>query len=152
MGITQIQVKKQVFLVWICKMYVLKRTTLIYTHLILSKMSLRERLVFKLLLRELVLLILRVDFFFPPPNCFWTVFVQFCKCFEYFCLLTVSLISEAASSNKSAPILFATWTFYFLIKRILVHTRVCARARKLLPGYLACPRKIGNWVELWATF
>ena len=94
--------------------------TLVYTHFILSKMSLRERLFFDLLFREmyLVLAVLRLDFFFPPPNCFPTAFVptSFANVLSFLRPLTTSPISGAAISNKSATILFAAGTIYFLIK------------------------------------
>ena len=124
--------------------------TFIYTHFILSKMSLRERLIFELLFRERVLLVLRLHFFFPPPSCFRTVFVptSFANVLSFFRPLTTSPISGAAISNKSAPILFAAGTIYFLMKGIAVLLRVCARAPKLLPRCLACQRQIGKLAEL----
>ena len=90
-------------------------TTLIYTQFILPKMSLRERLVFELLFREVLLLVLRLDFFFSPPNCFRTVFVpiSFANVLSFFRPLTTSPISGAAISNKSAPIHFAAGTIFF---------------------------------------
>ena len=124
---------------------------LVYTHFILSKMSLRERLFFDLLFREmdLVLIVLRLDFFFPPPNYFRTVFVptSFANVFSFLSPLTISSISGAAISNKSAPILFAAGTIFFLIKGIAVLPRVCARAPKPLPRCLVCPQKIGKSAE-----
>ena len=54
-------------------------TTSIYPLLIFfSKISLRERVVFGLLFHkmDLVLLVLRLVFFFPPPNCLRTVFAN----------------------------------------------------------------------------
>ena len=121
----------------ICKSSVPKMTTSIYTHFILSKMSLRERMIFELLFRERALLVLRLDFF-PPPNCFQTVFVptSFANVMSFFRPLTTSPISGAAISNKSAPILFAAGTICFLIKGNAVLPRVCAN---LLPRCLACP-------------
>ena len=114
-------------------------------------MSLRERLFFDLLFREmdLVLAVLHLDFFFPPPNCFLTVFVptSFANVLSFLRPLTTSPISGAAISNKSAPILFAARTTYFLIKGIAVLPRVCARAPKPLPRCLACPQKIGKSAE-----
>ena len=79
-------------------------TTLIYTHFILSKMSLRERLIFELLFREMVFLVLLLDFFFPPPNCFQTVFVptSFAHVLSFFRPPTTSPISGAGILNKSA--------------------------------------------------
>ena len=114
-------------------------------------MSSRERLFFDLLFREmdLVLAVLRLDFFFPPPNCFRTVFVptSFANVLGFLRPLTTSPISGAAISDKSAPILFAAGTIYFLIKGIAVLPRVCARAPKPLPHCLACPQKIGKSAE-----
>ena len=89
-------------------------TTLIYTHFIMSKMSLRERLIFELLFREMVLLVLRLHFFFfPPPSCFRTVFVptSFANVLSFFRPLTTSPISGAAISNKSDP--FCSWDYIF---------------------------------------
>ena len=101
-------------------------TTLIYTHFILLKMSLRERLIFELLFRETVLLVLHVDFF-PPANFFRTVLVptSFASVLSFFRPLTTSPISGAAISNKSAQILFASGTIKFLLKGIAVLSRVC---------------------------
>ena len=127
--------------------------TLVYTLFILSKMSLRERLFFDLLFREWALFVLRLYFFFPPPNCFRTVFVprSFANVLKFICPLTTSPISGAAISNNSATILFTAGTMYFLIKRIAVLPRVCARAQKFFPRCLACPRKIGKSADFGAT-
>ena len=77
-------------------------------------------------------------FFFPPPNCFRTVFVptSFANVLKFLRPLTTSQISGAASSNKSAPILFASWTICFLKKGMAVLQRVYARAPQLLPRCL----------------
>ena len=127
-------------------------TTLIYTHFILSKMSLRERLIFELLFREMVPFVLRLDFMFKPPNCFRTVFVStsFANVLSFFRPLTTSPISGAAISNKPAPILFAAGNIYFFLKGIAVLPRVWARAPKPLPRCLACPLKIGKLAETLA--
>ena len=124
-------------------------TTLIYTHFILSKMSSRERLIFELLFRQVALFDLRMDLFFPPLNCFRTVFVptSFASVLSFYRPLTTFPISGAAISNKSAPILFAAGTIHFLIRGIAVLQSVCARAPKPLPRCLACPRKIGKLAE-----
>ena len=127
------------------------KMTLIYTHFILSKLSLRERLFFDLHFREmdLVLPVLRLDFLFSPPICFRTVFVptSFANVLSFLCPLTTSPISGAAISNKSAQLFFAAETKHILIKGVAVLTRVSARAPKPLPRCLACPRKIGKSAE-----
>ena len=114
-------------------------------------MSLQKRLFFDLLFREmdLFLAILRLDFFFPPPNCFRIVFIptSFANVLSFLRPLTTSPISGAAISNKPAPILFAAGTIYFLIKGIEVLPRVCARAPKPLPRCPPCPQKIGKSAE-----
>ena len=103
----------------------------------LSKMSLRERLVFELIFREMALLVLRFDFF-RPPKCFRTVFVptSFAIVLSFSSTIN-SPISGAAVSNKSAPIFFAAGNIYFSIKGIAV-----------LPRCLACARKIVKLAEL----
>ena len=53
------------------------------------------------------------------PNCFCSHILG--KLFEFFLgPVTTYLISGAAISNKSAPILFAAETIYFLLKRVQV--------------------------------
>ena len=131
----------------VCKSPV-PRMTLAYTHFIFSKMSLQTRLFFYLIFREmdLVLPVLRLDFFFPPPNCFRTVFVptSFANVLSFLRPLTTFSISGAAISNKHTPILFAAGTIKHLIKGIAVLPRVWARAPTHLLRCLACPRKIGK--------
>ena len=103
---------------------------------------------------DLVLAVLRLDFFFPPPNCFRTVFVptSFANVLSFLRPLTTSPISGAAISNKSAPVLFAVETIFFLIKGIAVLPRVSARAPKPLPRCLACPQKYGNQLNFEQPF
>ena len=95
---------------------------LAYTLFLLSKMSLRDRLFFDLLFREMVLPVLSLDFIFPPPIFFQTVFVPnfFANVLSFLRPPTTSPISGSAISNKSAPILFAAGTFFFLIEGIAV--------------------------------
>ena len=89
---------------------------------------------------------LTLEFLFPYPNGFQTVFVStyFANVLSFLRPLATSPISGAAISNKSAPILFAAGTSYFLIMGIAVLPRVCATAPKPLPRCLACPQKIGK--------
>ena len=92
--------------------------TLVYTYFILSKMSLREPLFFDLLCREidLVLTVLCLFFFSPTPIFF--VPTTFANVLSFLRPLTTCPTSGAAISSKSAPILFAAGTIYFLIKWI----------------------------------
>ena len=64
-------------------------------------MSLRERLDFDILFREMARFVLCLDFFFPPSNCFRTVFVptSFANVLSFFRPLTTSPNSGAATSN-----------------------------------------------------
>ena len=56
-----------------------------------------------------------LGFLFPHPNCFRTVFVptSFTNVLSFLRPLTISPISGAAFSNKSAPILFAAGIYVF---------------------------------------
>ena len=83
---------------------------------------------------DLVLLVLRSDFFFPRPNCFQNVFVPtfFANFLNFLRPLPTSAVSGAAFSNKSALILFAVGTILFLIKGIAVLPKILAIASKPL--------------------
>ena len=101
----------------ICKSSVPKMTTSIYTHFILSKMSLRERLIFELLFRERALLVLRLDFFSTSQlfsNCFCSNI--FCKCFEFFS--STDNFSNLWSSNfkQICSDSFRSWDYMFFNK------------------------------------
>ena len=84
-----------------------------YTHFILSKMSLREQLAFDFTFSRNRSTNSTLMFLCSTSQLFSNSFCSniFCKCFEFF--LSTNNFSEAATSNKSAPILFAAGTLYF---------------------------------------
>ena len=94
-----------------CKSSEPKMTTLVYTHFILSKVNLRECLVFELTLREIALLVLRLDFFSISQllsNCYCPA-----NFLSFFRQLTTSSIPGAEILTKSAPFFFQQLELYF---------------------------------------
>ena len=73
----------------ICKSSVPKMTTLIDTHFILSKMTLRERLIFDALSGNDAV-VLRLDFFFHLPSWSTLVLLRKKNCFSVDIILFIS--------------------------------------------------------------
>ena len=127
-------------------------TTLDYTHFILLKMSLRERLGFLSTFSnvDLVLQVLRLDFF-PPHNFFPTVF--FPTCFANVLSFLLPLTSAcpnlwSSDFKRICSDSFCSSDYLFLKKGIAVLPRICARVLKPLPRCLPCPQKIRKSAEI----
>ena len=81
-------------------------------------MSLREGLILNYFFEKWLFLFYAWISFFHSSNCFRTVFVpiSFANVLSFFCPLTTSPNSGAATSNKTAPILFAAWDYIYFYK------------------------------------